>query len=185
MLKTIASFLGLTLLFACSYSGGEKVVAIPYWDSKQYFANEIALLGSQSLCLQKELNFDGASENTVDSNPDWAKELDAFLAIDLRKPIYRSRLDIDTITLGDSTYQVTYQAMDAKLDLKSCVLTFEHKSNTLLDVLVAFNSQNSLYTSSKLFRYHQGLYYSISGEQEVRIGDAAVYTITGKISANH
>jgi hypothetical protein len=151
----------------------------PYWDSKAYFESEITRLHQEQVTLQKQLEFDGQSQTVDETKPDWTKELDVFLTIDLHKPIYRGRLDVDTLNVNDSTFQIRYSTTDQKLDLTLCTITLSIPTNAVQEITVKYQSTNSLYASTKTFLYKPNQFYKISGQQEVSLGKGVEYTIKG------
>jgi hypothetical protein len=145
-----------------------------YWDSKAYFESEITRLTKEHAGLQKNLLFDKQHNSIQNDTPDWKKELEPFLAIDLNKAAYAGRFDVDT-SLGYTGFRIRFKAKDAQTDLRYCIIT--KQTDQLYSVEAAFGNKNNLYQSTKKFTYNPHLGYSITGDQRVTLSTPVDYTI--------
>jgi predicted nucleic-acid-binding protein len=151
-----------------------------YADTKSFFEAEIKRLTAENIGLDKQLTFDKKAQSTKEIHPNWQKELDAFLTIDLHKNNVKGRLHYDSVVIADTAYQLIYNSNDTKLNLRKCVITFQRESNKIVEMIAEFETQNNLYQSTKTFWYHTKIGYHINGSQNIRLGNNNVdYNISG------
>lgn len=164
----------LFMLVACTNTQPAQHL---YWNSKAYFETDTNRLKQEKTRLHKELNFGSENEQIQIDTPNWTKELDPFISIDLSKPGYSGRFAVDTLILNDSEYTVAYKAKDTQTDLRFCSTTLQQ--GKIIAVRAEFSSANTLYKSDKLYTYTPDSGYTISGYQSVTLGNPVHYTIKG------
>jgi hypothetical protein len=170
------------IVFMLGSCGPDKTVeSFKNWDSHSYFQSETERLQREHKGLQKDLFFDKQHQTTQQPNPDWLKELEPFMSIDLQKPAYQKRFNIDTLNTGEQDYAITYLANDSQIDLRSC--TIQYHNQQVVNVRIEFGQRNSIYKSSRILEYHTDSGYTISGDQDITMGDPVNYRIKGKFTA--
>lgn len=129
--------------------------------------------------LHKTLFFDTKDQTTELRSPDWKKELEPFLAIDLQKVSYQGRFEVDTVTLGDTAYRIDYRATEKQTDLQYCTLVCDKQDGSMLSFSATFKHLNNLYQSTKTYTYSPLQGYSIKGDQQVKLVKPVDYEIEG------
>jgi hypothetical protein len=168
------------LLFACNSQ--EENDAPAYWNSKLFFEQDTVVL--QSFGLKKELMFNENSQTVILKNVTWRKELEPFLALDLQKTSYKGRFTIDTLSANDSTYIITYKAIESKLDLQKVEITMNASTQKVSKINAEYKEENSLYNATKTLTYIVGNGYNIKGRQQVKLGNQINYEVKGAFEKN-
>jgi hypothetical protein len=176
MLKFLPILCVLTLLVSCDSNRTQKEI---YWNSISYFQSETTRLTAERIGLHKKLLFDHKDQTTELLTPDWKKELEPFLAIDLQKVSYQGRFDVDTITVGDTAYRIHYQATEEQTDLQNCTVVCDKQNGSIISFSAKFNHLNNLYQSTKTYTYSPLQGYSIKGDQQVKLVNPVDYEIEG------
>jgi hypothetical protein len=179
MKNVVILTLVLSILSSCQT---DQRLSAQYADTRSFFEAEAVRLASQHSALHKVLVF-GDSSVTQQLDPvKWQNELRPFIEIDLLKNAYKGRFRADSTARSDETYVVTYTPMDAKTDLKSLSITYTAKDRFICLIKAHYDEDNTLYKATKDLVYYTDSLFTISGSQQVRLGNNLKYTVTGSIS---
>ncbi|MFN4083620.1 MAG: hypothetical protein ACK4K9_08320 [Bacteroidia bacterium] len=172
-MRIIAVF--LIISFSCNNG---KPVTNNNFDTKTYFENEIKQLLTQDFGLLKTLTYNNNKDETNLSNPDWYKELAPFLEIDLTKPAYTGRFNIEK-----NNNSLIYTAKDKTTDIKKVTLNFNENGEVhAIEILIS--EINNLYNSHKRLFYQSKIIFEIEGMQKVKLLEEAKYQVKGLIVNN-
>lgn len=150
----------------------------PYIDTRAFFEEQISTLKQQQVAVEKHLAFGNRQEQLVNKAVDWDKELSSFKEIDMRKPSYNGRYTIDTISNKDTGYKIRYRSADPKTDLREVIVGCA--DGRIQSVMAFYNKANSLYLAGKTLVYCADSGYSVTGSQEVKLGNAIDYSAGGR-----
>lgn len=178
MRKIVILNLLLGILFSCQT---EQHHSVDYIDTRSFFEGEVTKLSSQHQSLRKVLVFGDSSVTQQLDVVKWQDELRPFIEIDLLKNAYKGRFKIDSTVGGESTYIVTYTPLDTKTDLKTLSVTLTNKDHMICSVKAHYNEDNTLYKATKDLVYYTDSLFTISGSQQVQLGNNLKYTVTGRI----
>lgn len=174
-MKTPA-LLYLTLFLSCSSSveSDEPV----FFNIKSYISNQIGQLQTQHAALQKTVMNKGKEETKVISQPDWSKELQAFMECDLNRPGWSNSYKTDSIR-RDSTLTIRYTAMEPKLRVRK--LEIIQLNGDVQEIKAECLQANTWFTARQQLYFSSGKGYGIRGFQKVVLADSVSYTITASI----
>ncbi|MES2781039.1 MAG: hypothetical protein V4651_14195 [Bacteroidota bacterium] len=177
-MRTAVLGLLVCVLFSCETS---KQNTIQYIDTKALFKDVIERLSAEHKTLQKTLIFGDSSVTQNLSMVNWESELKPFIEIDLLKNAYKGRYKADTLQ-SENSIKVTYTPLDAKTDLNELVITLSKPGNSLQFLNASFVTNNTLYEATKELNYYADSLFTISGTQQVQLGNNVTYKITGIIT---
>jgi hypothetical protein len=164
------------LLFCAAVSSCSQQKGVSsYTDTAAFFETQIAHLTNQNKGIHKKMTFGNKVEDITLSNADWKKELSSFSQVELNKPSYNGRFDIDTVRTDEHIYSVRYRSNDPKIDLRE--VDFAYANDQIHSVKMIIGESNSLYNASKTLIYDADSGYSIEGTQEVSLGSPATYSV--------
>jgi len=174
-MKTPA-LLYLTLFLSCSSSveSDEPV----FFNIKSYISNQIGQLQTQHAALQKTVMNKGKEETKVISQPDWNKELQAFMECDLNRPGWSASYKTDSLH-RDDLLTIQYTALEPRLKVRRLEITL--RELTVLEMKAECSQGNTWFTARQHLHYKTGEGYSIEGFQKVVLADSTAYRITASI----
>jgi hypothetical protein len=149
------------------------------FDSKPFFAEQIALLNKQKTTLQKHVWYNNLSDSLViNKEINWEKELRLFNEFDLAKPTNSKLFKVDT-TYTENKITVTYSAIDSAQRIKHVLIEL---NNQYLIKAVEFSTlqKTNLFGSAQQLRYVVDSGFSIHTQQQTQLAEDALYKIEGK-----
>lgn len=172
----IPALLCLTLLLSCSSSvESEEPV---FFNIKTFISKQTGLLEKQQAVLKKTVISKGKAETKVISNPDWKKELQAFMACDLNRPGWSASYKTDSLH-RDSLLTIRYTAMEPKLRVRK--LEIIQMNGEVQEIKAECQQGNTWFTARQQLTFTIGKGYRIEGFQKVILADSASYSINASI----
>lgn len=133
----------------------------------------------QRIGLHKEMVFDGGKEALDLDTPNWEKELAGLLAVDLNKPAYKGRYQVDSSQSETGVTTIQYAALEPQTDIQWVKVLYE--SGKLTEAYVRKTERTGLYQSEQHFSIKRGEGYAISGTQDIRLKGSLKYHIHGTL----
>jgi hypothetical protein len=172
----IPVLLFLTILFSCSSSvESEEPV---FFNIKSYISNQVRELKTHHALLQKTVINKGKEETKVISQPDWNKELQAFMECDLNRPGWSASYKTDSLR-RDSLLTIRYTAIEPKLRVR--MLEIIQLNGDVQEIKAECRQGNTWFTARQQLYFNSGKGYDIRGFQKVVLADSVSYTITANI----
>ncbi len=178
LFKTVlASLIISTVLFSsCSNapdsSQNNSLQNKEYFDIKTYFEKEIEKLNEEKPLIKKTVLKDSEEETKDIEIKDWETELNAFLSVDLQKPVYSEQFSIKK----EGNFEI-YTTKDPKLDLQFIKITKEN--GQVSRIVIHKKVGNMLYKTTEKLEYKENGFYTIEKEQNIRILGTNNYVIKG------
>jgi len=169
------NFIVAIFLFACNSTPQHTKQEKKEFDLPAYFQREIKHLSSTDKEIVKTVSKDDVSE-TKTIRVDWKKELAAFAAIDINKPVYAGYIRKDS---SDRT--VTLRIDDPKLDLSMIRIRYDEQ-NEPFEITIQRKTDNLLYDTIEKLYYRKNKSYRIEKQQKVWILGTNHYTIAGSLN---
>ena len=166
-------FLLLTVVVGCS-SPAPISNATSYFSIDGYFNDQIRLLTSEKVGLEKEITKDGKKEKRLFANVEWEKELKPFIEADINKPAWKKSYSTDSIVTGNEV-RILYTALEPKLNIRS--IEIYKIANIPSRIKILTKKQNAYYHALQTMEYIPFKEYSISGGQKVILADTTSYLI--------
>jgi hypothetical protein len=154
-------------------------VKFPAFDTKTFFEEQVTILSSKHAGLEKELSFTDKHQHVKIDHVNWKEELTPFIEIDFHKPSYNGRFALEKVNTAIG-YNNIYQNIDPKTDLQKLVVAFDQRGN-VSSIEAEYRENNSLYRAIKTLVYYTDSCYSISGKQEVTLGNSIEYSTHARI----
>jgi len=170
--------IGLLTAIAGLYSCGQNTRGTACTDTKAFFKQQTEKPAAQQTGIEKDLVFGNKREHTTNAKVKWEDELKPFTDIDLLKLSYNGRFTIDTAERSSSGYTIVYNCTDPKTDLQQ--VTVQYIDGNIGMVKALYTEQNSLYQSGTTLTYYTDSCFSITGTQEVKLGNAVTYSVSGR-----
>ena len=103
--------------FSCNYPGNDA--APVFFSVKSYMEEQAQLLSRQKVKIKKTVVSKGAEETKVIEQPEWDKELQAFMECDLNRPGWSASYKTDSLH-RDDLLTIQYTALEPRLQGKRC-----------------------------------------------------------------
>ena len=163
---------------ACTQEKKEKP-ALHFFAIRSYFEKQITDLTNQHTSLQKRITKDGTSEEKIQAQPDWKKELRPFTDCDINRPAWFKGYRIDTLQTISETH-LLYTALEEKLAVRKMDIALLQDS--VQSITIMLEKKNAYFNSSQSLMYIPGKSYRINGSQKVIMADPINYEINAVIN---
>jgi hypothetical protein len=162
------------LVFAACNPPQERSANSSFFRLKEYFENQAKALNHSGAGLKKTIHKDSHLETGIIKTIDWNKELHPFEEADLNKPAWQKSYKTDTV-IKDQQTQLIYTAIEPKLSVRKLEVLLN--ADTVYQVRIIIEKNNSYYQATQELTYNPGKGYSIRGSQKVILANATTYTI--------
>lgn len=163
-------------LTGCTRTEKPLPVKSKLFDFGKHFEDEIKELSAAQAQLIKTLEKEGKTETLEVQHPDWKKELQSFLDLDLNKPALAGSYNVDTLSLNPQ--HVRYTASDSTTVIRNA--DFYGTDS----IVVQKRISNMYYTSSEQLIYHANG-YMISAFIRPKAGKSLAFNLNAVITKNH
>lgn len=171
MLLMITAF-----LTGCIETQKPTPVRPPLFNFSEHFTKEAELLTATDAVLIKTLDKEGKTETLELQHPDWKKELQPFLDLDLNKPALLGSYKVDTLSVVP--LHVRYLASDSTTVIRNA--DFYGTDS----IIVQKSISNMYYSSAELLTYYKNG-YSISAFIRPKAGKSLAFKLNAIIRKNH
>lgn len=127
--------------------------------------------------LRKQVTYAGREETATTAHPDWKKELQPFYDADINKPAYAGAFTADTL-VRQGMREIRYTTTAAKIPVRQ--LTITYTENQISQVRIRYKKSNAWFRLEQELRITPREGYSISGTQNMAIGEEVSFTIAGR-----
>ena len=142
------------------------VVEKPFFDLKDYFAQEISRLAEKKNVTKKAF-YNGKEETKIIENPDFSNELLIFSNTDINRTAWLDKYSVDsTLNAQQELAAIDYAALDKKLKTKSLRVEFANNVVSSIEIITAGNSAISQTENHLTYSPTKG--YSIKSKQDVK-----------------
>jgi len=148
----------LILTVACSSEKTSTGVAIDLFDTAAYLASEFENQSSRD--VTKTISYNEDREVIEILNYDLTQDLAVFNQANINNPNWVDKYTVDSVGLSKNLKQITYRAVDPKLQTRQLTLT---KENGMVKEFVIKQEREALISdSSKTISYSSGKGYQIA-----------------------
>jgi hypothetical protein len=182
-LKKQLLFLLPFVLFACKGQTNQPVNTGTYVDIHAFFESEVARLTQDSFGVYKRTRMDSTSNADSTDNPDWSKELYAFLDFNIKPTVWTT--DFTKIEVEHDPNEVSdvYETTNSKQKIK----TFKLKLNATGDI-IRFSTEiiekGKIANTTTLLSYTKDVGYSLKVDRQTKIMGNEFYQIVGQFYRN-
>lgn len=167
MKQLFFSFFCICLLGACSKQPTEQEIEnkTHFFDLSEYFNQEIAALETVAE-IQKNASINGLEEKQVIQKPDFAQELQLFIASDINRASWLDKYSIDSLLAENGELQqLTYTALEDKLRTRKVVIDFNNENVSHIHIINT--TDNVIAQTKQELSYIPQKGYNISSFQDV------------------
>lgn len=158
----------LLCLSACvdTSTAGKSIVEKPFFDLKDYFAQEIERLAEKKNVTKKAF-YNDKEETKIIENPNFSNELLIFSNTDINRTAWLDKYSVDsTFNSQQDLVAINYAATDEKLKTKSVRVEFANNDVSLIEITTVGNSAIS--QTENYLTYSPTKGYSIKSKQDVK-----------------
>lgn len=166
----IGFVIALGLLSGCTVKGPNTHQSL--FDTQTFFRAQIHKLQQGRYGLVKEMFVAEKHDSLFLDSINWEAELAVFTSIDLTKPAYKGRFQVDSV-VTDNEIVVHYQRLDKSTDLEH--VWIRKQGNEIRELKFEYGAENELYASSKRLIYYPETGFEISGNQAVRLSESFAF----------
>lgn len=163
-------------LTCCTRTQQPPAIKPPLFNFNEHFTKEAEQLSKAEAMLVKTLDKEGKTETLELQNPDWKKELQPFLDLDLNKPALKGSYKIDT--LSTNPQHVKYIAYDSVTIIRN--VDFYGTDSIVVNKSIS----NMYYASAEKLTYHRNG-YSITAFIRPKAGKSLAFKLNAIIRKNH
>lgn len=163
-------------LSSCQRNQQQALVRPPLFNFNEHFTKEAEQLSKANAILIKTLNKEGKTETLELQHPDWKKELQPFLDLDLNKPALKGSYKIDTLSADPQ--HVRYIASDSTTVIRN--VDFYGTDSIIVNKSIS----NMYYASAEQLTYHRNG-YSITAFIRPKAGKSLAFKLNAIIRKNH
>lgn len=157
---TLLLVLGALLLYACKQAPKPTGSESGYYNSTQLLQAQIKALQAHKAAAYKRVEADGQRDSLL-AHPDWKKELQPFMDLELHLGQYKGRYQTATTVLPSGQKRVRYQATDPKLDIRWMEVTLLDTIPQLIEA--QYQQENFLFEVEKRYRLQFNAHGDLQG----------------------
>ncbi len=174
MLRGVSFLFSGCLFLGCTMNTPHSTDGL--FDTSSFFKSQSQLLQAGNYGLDKTIFFEEKKNSIYLDSLNWNLELASFSVIDLKKPAYRKRFAIDSVSTPKEKV-VHYHRIDKETDIEDVWI---HKNDSIVSkIKIVFAEQNQLYSSGRTLIFFTNHGFEISGQQSVKLSSPFFYKVTG------
>jgi len=152
-------------LFFVACSSEVKVEQMEsYFDFPEFLRGEITLLQQNKAALVKILRTDNRRDSIIEQNPDWQKEFQLLMNLNINKPANIGKYEITQTSCAEFNC-TTYQAKDSSLLIRRLLIT---EGNNGVEAVEVFKDDHAMFLdNSILLYYYRGKGFNIIGRRNL------------------
>ena len=160
------------VLPACKPDLKEDGGAMPFFDIKGYFNNEISKLSTADLMVDKTVSRNKDLENRKLKVTDWKQELNLFTSSDINRPAWKNSYSVS----ADSNL-VIYKALEPELKTREILIKLT--GGKVKYIMIINDTKNVIFRTQEKLSYFPDSLYLVQKAQTVRFLGVNKYDIKG------
>lgn len=170
----------LAVLLSCHSKHDNTGLKNNYFDLESFFDQQIKFLYDSKATLYITATANNKSENRLNKNPDWKKELLPFINSDIHKTTFIGKYKADSSivkTVTDTSFVITYTTDDKKLRTRKLEVFFSQDKARVKQIMITNATDNLLSSLHEELKYTMGKGYKLNSSEDTRMMGKNYYEI--------